>query len=341
LYELPLSLHDEVALVATTGECPEGWLFVKHLTTGIQGLIPDSFVLEVGAETEAASEPAAEQPSTTAEAQDGKQAPEAAIVEAAPPKKKGTSTTNKRVAIHEFRPEAGAVYELPLEKGDIVELSLVDWAMPNGWVVAKDAHSDKLGLVPVVCLGMPPEDPNAPTLEELKEEAERSLKVTKEEKESAMTKLAERDSELEKERESAAKAKEAQSLKEKELEAMAEAREQLSEQVAELQGVKAMNTAFQEVIQKIPKVKEMVDAKMEEAVEKHAAGSEDGTQVDESEPVPDHEEELQKSILVTAEKERATVARRIQQLDEERLKAVSQLTEAVRSELSTPSAAHE
>ena len=41
MWELPLKRNDEVAtLPASSGRAPTGWLLVRHLTSGLQGIVP-------------------------------------------------------------------------------------------------------------------------------------------------------------------------------------------------------------------------------------------------------------------------------------------------------------
>ena len=268
------------------------------------------------------------------------------------------SRQNQRIAKYPFKPDAGAVYELPVERGDAIELAPVDYKLPAGWVVAKNSRSAALGLVPEACLMPLPVDPNEPTVEELKEAAESALRKTKADMEATEALLAKRESELEEERRRAAAAEDAKRQSLGELEKVSEKSTKLAERVEELKEQEALNSVFQEVIQKIPKVKELVETRVEEKKKRDTSAEDVGggggasssgdvggkpaqqAQAKQAPPTPagEHvvvvvpqaaaEEVSQRSELQEAEHERAQMAKKIQQLDKERLEAVAQLSQA-------------
>ena len=182
LYELPLNRDDEVTVIPSSHAAPAGWLLVQH--QDIQGLIPNSFVVEVNDAALTCNTSSAPEVGTldAADALDST-GPRKRVATHAP-----SDSENKRVAMYSFKPEAGAVYELPIEKGDVIELAIVDYALPDGWVVARNFASKALGLVPSACLAALPKAANEPSVLALKETAERALREALAEKES-MTSL--------------------------------------------------------------------------------------------------------------------------------------------------------
>lgn len=359
LYELPLQKGDMLALVSVGGQIPDGWLFVNHLSNGLQGLVPLSFVEELE-DTVVPPIPSGEAPpegceTSAASSTAGTGGMPASMQASSPPSPSPDGGNNefKRQAIHAFKPEAGAVYELPVEKGDLVELAIVDWTLPEGWVVAKNTVSGSLGLVPKGHLAPLPKEANEPTLQELKERAERALRETLVEKEKMAKLLAVQESQLKTERtdNSRLEAEQQQSLGE--LAAKGKENEGLSTQVRQLNEVKVMQVAFEHVCSQLPKVRELVDSKIEEtkrideAIEQAESGSSPSVAPAghaPGEPAADdgdasaaeggdaqvllHSEESEQGELLDAERERARIARKIQQLDSERHKAIGQLTEA-------------
>ena len=355
LYELPLTTGDQVAIVETGTQIPEGWLFVSHLSNGLQGLVPLSFMREVEGEVVPPA-PLADAPSSSAAPLSGRASPGAAGSSSAQQPAQAESPDapankdHQRVAIAQFKPDAGAVYELPIEKGDLVELAIVDWTLPEGWLVAKNTRSGGLGLVPASCLAPLPKEANEPTLQELKEKAERGHREALADKDKLAKHLAENEAVLAEERRAKAQVEAEKAKNESELEKVSKEKEQLSTQVAALKEVETMQVAFQHVVKQIPMVKTMVDTNMaqtrriDEAIDEAAAkegvfvtavpnadgepSAEGAAAEGEGHVVIHSEEDEQKGELLDAERERARIARKIQQLDHERQKAIGQLTEA-------------
>ena len=156
IFEIELAEGDEVELV--DGDAPSGWQSI--LIDGIEGLVPSDYleVIEPEATAAASAEEESSRPDSAAgvDSADDIDWDESALEDA-----------NKRQALHDFEVEPGVIYELPLVKGEIVEL--LDEPAPEGWLTVKKMDADgSIGLVPDIYLGPAPKsNPNAPTEEQL------------------------------------------------------------------------------------------------------------------------------------------------------------------------------
>ena len=153
IFEIEVAQGDEVEL--TDSDAPPGWVSVR--IDDIEGLVPADFV-----------EPIVEPSTPGSEA--GDSGSEGGL-------KVDTGDTNyddfdpdeanRRQALHDFEVEPGVIYELPLKKGEIVEI--LDEEAPEGWITVKKMDDpDAVGLVPEIYLGAAPRlNPNAPTEEQM------------------------------------------------------------------------------------------------------------------------------------------------------------------------------
>lgn len=197
LYEIEVAEGDIVEL--TEKDAPEGWMVVE--IDGMEGMVPEGYLRIL---REGATSPDA----IAGEAEDGQ-------LDGLEVDDEDEDDANRRMALYDFEAEPGSIYELPLVKGEIVELTEED--APDGWVAALSLSSDKIGLVPEVYLGPAPRSrPDAPTQEELelkkakeeKAKLEQELKAleaekkrVEEEKEIALEEAAEREEKLKKDME--------------------------------------------------------------------------------------------------------------------------------------------
>ena len=159
LYELELAEGEVVDL--SDQEAPDGWITVKVLQDDgdIMGIVPEA-CLELISDDEIkadASSSAQEGAELTIDVEDVEDVDEYAFA---------MEDANKRQALYDFDAEPGSIYELPLVKDEIVELTEED--APPGWVAARSLTQERSGLVPEEYLGPAPRSrPDAPTQEEL------------------------------------------------------------------------------------------------------------------------------------------------------------------------------
>ena len=124
LFEIPLKLNEVVELIED-GDAPDGWLLVqsgRRLTglVGTQGLVPLTFLEEIEA---APDESASDAAATEAP---GAAAPEAAndggaddpLDQSERRRRERLERENKRIAIANFHPEPGSVFEVPMQVGE-------------------------------------------------------------------------------------------------------------------------------------------------------------------------------------------------------------------------------
>ena len=370
-YELRLSSGDEVEVInISSNPPPPGWLTVRHATNGAEGLVPSTF-LEMLAADERAAQMQTEQYSVSAAAPDGTsgwreaKAPsnqpssshdivvenlddrpmessvqavsdgaDSSIVTTRNMSKgsdSGEEKANWRIVSHAFKPEAGAVFELSISKNDPVEIVMVDYDIPDGWIVVKHLGSDSSGLVPLACLAPWPSAVEEDSLQKQKEDAEQALSKALAEKADMAKQLEERQQRLQEEERARFEAEQARRKSSDELKAMEKAKEVLEEQMAELNETTASLKEQAEVVEGLPTFKAMIASRVEEQkgvateeerLSKLRDDTKDRVTLDEAEA------EHQADALIQAERARESVARRIEQLDQERVQAMGQLTKA-------------
>ena len=134
LHELPLGQGDEVELVNTAA--PDGWVVVKHCGNKISGLVPQSFLVPTegdGEGEEAIDAPSAAAAASTAPADTAPAAAAAATTDADESARSMRLRAlydeweSKRVALCDFKPDAGSVFEMPMLAGDVLDLAEVKW----------------------------------------------------------------------------------------------------------------------------------------------------------------------------------------------------------------------
>ena len=241
--------------------------------------------------------------------------------------------TNWRMVVHAFKPEAGSVFELKVSKMDAVELVMVDYELPVGWTVVKHLSSDESGLVPEVCLAPWPKakEEEEDSMEKQKEEAEKALGKALAENADMTKQLAERQQQLMELQKAQKEAEETRSKTQQLLAAVEKEKAELSEKVGELKATTATLRQQADVVDEMPTFKAIIETRVEEQklkpteVERVKKLKEEAK---EHTVLAEEEAENQANELIEAEQVRESVVRQIQRLDDDRVKAIDQLTKA-------------
>ena len=280
LYELALSRGEEVEPLGEAAEPPEGWVYVRHLSTEEEGLVPVAFLMETFEPPDTTAEehsdgsaavsvPSLANPPVAAQASDyegspGSPSTELAREEAAKAAK--NERMSWRVALASFKPGVGAAnFETAIEVNDSLELVSVEWEVPEGWALVKHLGTNEPpGMVPENCLGPWPEEKDEKSVEEQKAAIEEALTKEKKDKDTISKQLKETEGLLKAEKDRVAAAEEAKRQSLEALEAAAKAKEEMLAKLTEGDEAKAKHEKLTEVIGQMPRLKKMVDEKLEE-----------------------------------------------------------------------------
>lgn len=360
LYEVPLARGDEVRLISTGdgatvpgSEAPAGWLYIRHASSGLQGLVPESFVSAVAGESDEEKDAEDLVSNLNAHSLEGTQDTKSLAVngaadgasdallnsekevssaeyvdDAAAAAMEEAARANWRLVVANFKPEAGAAFELKLEKNDGVEIILVDYTVPQGWVVVRPFESQEVGLVPEACLApWPVEEKSGPTLEELKEEAERALGKTIVEKRSVLQQLADTEKQLQGEQQRLENALAAERLEKAQREESSTRADALSHKLQQLELSSSQNAELVKQLETMPRVMAIVEGKLEEdkrlstdntRLQKIAAESAQGETGD---------DESNHLLLRTAQAQRDELKAALLKIEQSRTRAAEELDE--------------
>jgi hypothetical protein len=153
LYEIEIAEGDIVELADS--DCPNGWQAVR--LDGIEGIVPATHLKMILDEED--GDDAEGDGRDGSRIFDEEQGHDGYGDE-------DDDDANKRICLLDFVAEPGQIYELPMKKGDLCELT--DEDAPYGWVAAVSLATGNRGLVPESYLGPAPRtNPEGPTQEEL------------------------------------------------------------------------------------------------------------------------------------------------------------------------------